>query len=149
MKRKIIIGILIIVVVGGFIGYRLYSEETADIVNKKPDEITNVKSLIAAFDADTASASKKYIDKIVEVTGTVKKIDTTGSLVLGEEDNLSEVVVGLDRRHMKDYENVKLGSVAVIQGICSGYSKGDGNDLLASLGTSVELKSAGVKTKNK
>jgi len=147
MKRKIIIGILIIVVICGFIGYRIYSEETADIVNKNPDEITDVKSLIAAFDADTASASKKYIDKIVEVTGTVKKIDTTGSLVLGEEGHLSELVVGLDRRHMKDYEKVKPGSVAVIQGICSGYSKGGGDDLLAALGTTVELKSAGVKNK--
>jgi hypothetical protein len=147
MKRILIIAVLVILFIAGFIGYRMYSEETADVVNKKPDEVTDVKNLIAAFDQDTASASKRYINRIVEVTGTVMKVDTSGSVVLGEEGSASAVVVGLDRRHISDHKQLKPGSIAVIQGICSGYSKGSGDDLLASLGTTVELKSAGVKDK--
>ena len=148
MKRNIMIIVLLLLVIGGFIGFRMFNEKTPDIVNKKPDAVVNAQSLVAAFDADTASAVKQYLDKIVEVTGTVKRIDTTGSVIMGEEGMASEVVIGLDRRHMKDYEKLKIGAPAVMQGVCSGYSKSNGDDLLASLGTTVELRSAGVKNKN-
>jgi len=147
MKQKIILIVLIIIVAGAWFAWTKYNERTPDVVDRKPDVTVDVKTLVAAFDEDTASASKKYIDKIVEVTGNVKKIDTTGTVILGEEGMLSEVVIGLDRRHMEDYKQLKVGSIAMLQGICSGYSKGDGDDLLASLGTTVELKQAGVKKK--
>lgn len=147
MKRTIIIIILLIVAVGGWYAYRLYQEKTPDVVNKNPDVVITAAELIAAFDRDTASARKNYVDKIVEVTGNVKRIDTTGSVVLGEEDSASEVTIGLDRRHLKDYEKLKVGATAVLQGVCSGYDKGSGDDLLASLGTTVQLRSAGVKNK--
>jgi len=147
MKRTIIIIILLIVAFGGWYAYRLYQEKTPDVVNKKPDVMITATELIAAFDRDTASARRTYVDKIVEVTGNVKRIDTTGAVVLGEEGSASEVTVGLDRRHLNDHEKLKVGSTAVLQGICSGYDKGSGDDLLASLGTTVQLRSAGVKNR--
>lgn len=147
MKRTILLFVLIIVVAGGWYAWTKYDERTPDVVDKRPDVVVDTKTLIAAFDGDTASASQKYIDKIIQVTGNVKKIDTSGTVILGEEGTLSEVVVGLDRRHMEDHKQLKVGSIAVVQGICSGYNKGSGDDLLASLGTTVELKQAGVKKK--
>jgi hypothetical protein len=148
MKRTILVIILILVVVAVIVGIKLYREQTPDVVNKKPDLVTDAATLLAAFDRDTASASKQYLDKIIEVTGNVKTIDTSGSVVLGEEGSASEVTFGIDRRHMKDFEKLKAGTKAVLQGVCSGYSKGSGgDDLLANLGTTVEFRSAGVKEK--
>jgi len=146
MKRKIIIGILIIIVIGGIIAYRMYDERTPDVVNRKPDIVTDAASLIAAFNTDTASASKEYLDKVIEVTGTVKSIDTSGAIVLGSGEDASSVVCGLDRRHLRDHEKVTKGSVAVIQGRCTGYEKGE-EMLGVSLGTTVQLAFAGVKIK--
>jgi tRNA_anti-like len=150
MKRRIFIVVLLIIVAGAWYAYHLYKEQTPDVTNKKPDAAVTVKDLLDAFNKDSAAARKQYVDKIVEVTGNLKKIDTTGSLVLGEEGNPSEVVVGLDRRHMKDYEKLKTGSMATVQGICSGCrsdNNSDPTDLLSGLGTTVELRSAGVKNK--
>lgn len=147
MKRIILIIVVLIIAIGGWYAYSLYKKQTPDIVNEKPEVTVSAKDLLDAFNKDTASARKQYIDKIIEVTGNVKRIDTTGSIVLGEEGSASEVTVGLDRRHMKDYQKLKTGSVAVVQGICSGYEKASGDDLLASLGSTVELRSAGVKEK--
>lgn len=151
MKRIIWITVILIIVIGGGYAYYLYKKQTPDITNGKPDVAVTAKDLLDAFNKDSAAARKQYVDKIVEVTGNVKKIDTTGSLVLGEQESLSEVVVGFDRRHMKDYEKLKLGTTAVVQGICSGArnenSSSDPTDLLAGLGTTVELRSAGVKNK--
>jgi hypothetical protein len=50
---------------------------------------------------------------------------------------------------MQDHQKVQVGKVATLQGICSGYSTGgssDPDDLLASLGTTIQLRSAGVKS---
>jgi hypothetical protein len=145
MKKKILVGVIVAVAIVGFIAYNKFSEVTPDIVNRKPDKSVTVKELVAAFDRDTASASKEYLDKIVEVKGIVKDIDTTGSVVLGENGTESSVVCGLDRRHMKDYEKIKLGEMATIQGVLAGYEKASGDDLLASLVTTVQLRSSGVK----
>lgn len=147
MKRIILVVIILIIAFGGWYAYRIYQEKTPDVVNKKPDVVITATGLLEAFNKDTAAAGKQFVDKIIEVTGNVKRIDTTGSVVLGEEGSASEVTVGLDRRHLKDHEKLKIGTVAVLQGVCSGYDKGSGDDLLASLGTTVELRSAGVKEK--
>ena len=147
MKRIILIVVLLIIAVGVWYAIKMYREQTPDIVNKNPDVVINATDLLNAFNKDTAAARKQYVDKIIEVTGNVKRIDTTGSVVLGDEGSASEVTVGLDRRHLKDYQKLKTGSVAVVQGVCSGYDKANGDDLLASLGTTVELRSAGVKEK--
>jgi hypothetical protein len=136
-----------VIAAGAWYAFKLYKQQTPDVVNKKPDVVISAAGLLNAFNQDTAGARKQYVDKIVEVTGNVKRVDTTGSVVLGEEGSASEVTVGLDRRHMKDYKKLKPGSVATLQGVCSGYDKASGDDLLASLGTTVELRSAGVKEK--
>lgn len=151
MKRKIIFGVLLLIVAGGIIAYWIVFKSRADIVQDKPDAQVSAGSLIAAFEKDTASASKQYIDKVVEITGMVKRIDTSGAVILGEEGSLSEVVVAFDQMyHKKDYEELKLGTQAVLQGICSGYaiSGSDPDDLLSGLGTTVQIRSAGVKSKN-
>ena len=145
MKKKIILLIIVIVAIAAIVAYRMYSEKTPDVVDKKADVSVDVKTLLAAFDRDTASAIQTYLNKIVEVKGNIKSIDTSGAIVMGDEGGTSEVVVGLDRRHMKDYEMLRVGTTGTVQGVCSGYSKGGGDDLLASLGTTVELRSAGVK----
>jgi hypothetical protein len=151
MKRIILVVIVLIIAIGGWYAYKTYQEKTPDVVSEKPDVVVTVKELLVAFDNDTATARKQYIDKIIEVTGNVKRIDTTGSIVLGDEGSASEITVGLDRRHLNDYKKLKVGSSAVVQGICTGSTSESNNsdptDLLAGLGTTVELRSAGVKGK--
>ena len=151
MKRKFILGILLLIVVGGIVGYMIVFKSRADIVNEKPDMVATVPELIAAFEKDTTTASKQFIEKVVQVTGLVKRIDTAGAVILGEDNSPSEVVVAFDQmHHKKDYEQLKVGSQAVLQGVGSGYSisGSDPNDLLSGLGTTVQIRSAGVKTKN-
>jgi hypothetical protein len=149
MKRKILIAVLIIIVAGAVVAYRMYSKPEPDVTQDRADVAVTAKDLLAAFENDTAAATKLYVDKIVEVTGTVRSTDTSGAVVLGEEGSASEVIIGFDRRHIKEVAQLKAGAVAVLQGKCSGYSKSssDPDDMLASLGATVHLRSGGIKNK--
>lgn len=140
--------IAVVIVLAGLAGAYFYFQQTPDVVQSNPDVSVGAKELIAAFQEDTAIAKEKFVDKVVEVTGTVKSIHPEGTIMLGEVGSASDVVAGLDRRHLDDVEKVKVGSVARIQGICSGYTTGgtaDPADMLSDLGTTVQLRSAGVK----
>ena len=149
MQKKyiIIIVILLIASAGAYIGITKYREQTPDTSKKKPDVVITAKELIASFDQDTAAAKKRFVDKLIEVSGMVVSVDTTGAVVLGEAGDPSAVTVSLDRRHIDDHKKLEAGTMAVLKGICTGYSKGSGDDLLASLGTTVELNFASVQNK--
>ena len=153
VKRiKVVLLIVVgLVLVAGLIGAYFYFKTTPDVVQDKPDVAVQAKELIAAFDKDTAAARLQFVDKVVEVTGQVKRIDSANAVVFGEEGSSYEVIVGFDRRHLEDYKKFKLGVVATKQGIFSGYKKSgnsDPTDLIASIGgTTVQLRSAGVKSK--
>lgn len=147
-KRRILLVVTAVLVLAGLAGVYLFFKQTPDVVQQRADESVNAKELIEAFQQDANAAKERYLNKVVEVTGTVKSIDPSGTVVLGEEGSASDVVAGLDRRHLNDYEKLKEGSIVVIQGICSGFTIGglaDPADMLASLGTTVQLRSAGVK----
>ena len=147
-KRTFIILIITLVIgIGTLVVYKILDEKTPDVSDRKADMTTDVKTLIAAFDKDTASSKKMYVDKLIELKGTVVSIDTSGSIVLGEAGDASSVTVSLDRRHISDYKKLQVGNVAIVKGICTGFSKASGDDLLASLGTTVELNFASVKNK--
>lgn len=108
----------------------------------------SVKELFTAFEQDTATANKRFIDKIVRVSGTVRSFDSS-AVVLGEEGDASSVVVGLDERNKQSISSLKEGAAATLQGKFSGYSKAsaDPEDLLSSLGTTINIDYGGVITK--
>ncbi len=150
MKRKIILAVAVLIVVGAIIAYRMYSKQVTNYANENPDFTITAQELVQAFDKDTASASRRFMDKVVRVSGTVKSMDSS-AVVLGEEGNLSDVVVGLDDRNSKDIKQIKVGQTAILQGKISGYnsSSGDGDDLISSLGgTTVNIDYAGVVNKH-
>lgn len=146
MKKKIVFGILGVILIVAAVGYYLYSKKTTDYAAQEPDIQITATELLQAFESDTAAARQKFADKIVEVTGNVKSFDSS-AVVLGEEGSASDVVVGLDDRHMQDIAQLKVGEQAMLQGKYSGYTKASGDDLLASLGTTVKIDYGGIKKK--
>jgi uncharacterized lipoprotein NlpE involved in copper resistance len=137
MKRKIILGLLIVAVVGIYIGYRKYHEKNDDLSGKKADASLNASTLIAAFAADTASANRQYMDKVIAVAGKVTKIDADGNPVvifLGADGQMSTVKCSMDSTYADEYKNISEGTQVKLKGICTG---GQTEDLF---GTDVTLK---------
>jgi hypothetical protein len=137
MKRTILIAVILVLAIGGWYGYRLYSEKNPDLKNSKPDFSIEGTTLIAAFNKDSSGASKQYINRIVEVKGTVSKADTSGVIALGTAGEMSTVECTMDKRHKEDYVDVKEGEQVSIKGRVTGFKSETMLDI--NLGTTVEM----------
>ena len=145
--RQLLFGVIIAgLAIGGYYAYRMFSDRTPDLGGAKPDAQIGANDLLAAFDRDTAAAAALYLDKVLEITGRVHSTDTSGAVVMGEEGSQSVVRFGLDRRHLTELGSLKPGSMATLQGRCTGYEKGE-EMMGLSLGTTVTVSFAAVKTK--
>jgi hypothetical protein len=148
MKRTTVILLIVLALIAicAFIGYRMYTNKVPNYADQAPDITVTSTELLEVFNKDTAIASKRFMDKVVRVSGMVKSLDTS-AVVLGEEGSPSDIVVGLDDRNVKGLGHVKVGDSAILQGKFSGYSKASGDDLLASLGATIKIDYAGLKDK--
>jgi hypothetical protein len=149
MKRTttILLTVLVLIAIAGFIGYRMYTNKVPNYADQTPDITVTSTELTEAFNKDTANASKRFMDKVVRVSGMVKSLDSS-AVVLGDQGSPSDIVVGLDDRNVKALEHIRVGDSAILQGKFSGYSKASGDDLLASLGATIKIDYAGLKDKN-
>lgn len=127
MKKRTVLWILITIVtiglVGGGYGFYEFFRTHADLSKVKPDFTLAASDLSSAFENDETAATKKYVDKVVQVTGPVASVemgsDSTINVTLRDEDALSGVICSFQGRGIEDV-SVKKGDVAVIRGQCSG-----------------------------
>lgn len=127
MKRKNILIILGIILVtglsGGGYGLYLFFKTHKNLANVKPDFTLSAEALSNEFESDEDAASKKYIDKVVEITGPVSSValgsDSIVNVTLSEPGALSGIICSFQGRSVDDIK-VKKGDVATIRGECSG-----------------------------
>ena len=101
----------------------MYNLKATDMSKAKPDFVISASVLQKEFEIDETAASKKYINKILEVTGTiafvkpsVKKVLNI-ALVTGNE--LSSVICTFPA--VSDTSKFITGNVITLRGECSGF----------------------------
>jgi hypothetical protein len=123
MKRIFLIVIVVALGVVVFFAFREYNRTNKDLKNTSPDIITTVSGILAAFDKDSASFNKKYIDKVIAVSGVVKSIDQQENpvvIAMGNAGEMSSVQCSMDSTYANEYKSVKEGSQVTIKGLCTG-----------------------------
>lgn len=121
MKKKLIIGIAIAVLIGGVYGYMQYNKPHLDIGKATVDYNLDAKDLLEDFQNDEAAAGEKYLDKVLLVNGEVKEIsvqDEKTSIMLKTGDPLSSILCELEEPG--DLEKISPGQQIKIKGVCSG-----------------------------
>lgn len=119
-KAKTFITILIIFIVGGFtVGFVLWNKPQRNVENEKAIEVPATQ-LVRDYQANEAEANKKYLDKAIQVTGTVTDIkanqDGKSTVTLASDDAFTGVFCTLKDQPGK----LSTGSTVIIKGICSG-----------------------------
>jgi hypothetical protein len=147
IKKATLIVIVFLLLGLALTAYLMYTHENPDQVSKTPEEITTAKQLLTEFEDDVARASARYIDKIVQFSGSLKNIDTSGSIIIGATETPGEIIVAIDPRYKKSLAGRTKDEVVVVQGLCSSYTRDEpsSDDLLAGLGATIRFRSGGIK----
>ena len=122
MKRLLLILLIIIVLAGGWYAYKLYTGKVPSLTEVKADASITATDLIAAFEKDSATANKKYLGKILEVSGNIKSVEKESATVsLGDAAGNSSVRCSIDSAFVKDISLLNPGSSIAIKGNCTGF----------------------------
>jgi hypothetical protein len=127
-RSAVLISILIILVVGGVIVYKIWNKPFNDPLEGDAIKITAIQ-LFNDFSTNEASAQKKYVpeklgDKKVEITGEIKEIgkNEDGEIfyILKTPDEMFGVKCIMDKG--EEIKNAKVGDAITIRGFCDGYN---------------------------
>jgi hypothetical protein len=126
MKTYVIIALLVV----SFIALSailaalyMFNLKHTDMAKASPDFVITASFLQKAFEDDETTASKKYINKILEVTGKIASVKPGGnnvvsiSLVTGND--LSSVICTFPA--VTDLSKFIVGNEITLRGECSGF----------------------------
>ena len=106
-------------------------------INVKADIKVSAINVIHEYEANDSASNQKYLGKIVEVDGNIKKIEADDkgfyTIVLGDTSSLSSVRCSMDSTHQKDAAKLVAGSSTTVRGSCTGFNKdelGLGSDVI-------------------
>ena len=127
MAKKLINILIVLVVlggIGGFMGYRWYHKPAKNAATEKVDITISATDLAKAFVTDEKAANGKYLDKNIQVSGTVAETDKNqdGGLmvVLETGDPMNEVQCTMQDKNA----TATKGQTLTIKGFCSGNNMG-------------------------
>jgi hypothetical protein len=114
---------LIVVLSGIFAGIYLFYKGPVDTENIKPVYTITAADLQREFSKNEDAASRKYINKIIEVRGNIASIDKTEgnniNISLKTSDDMSSVICTITE--LKGRDHISQGDEITIRGVCSGF----------------------------
>lgn len=122
--KKIIIAILILGIAGAFVAYKMYNKPHVNVVEVSADIKISADQILNDFTLDETTANKKYLDKIIKVTGVVSSIKfekEKGIISLQTTDDFGSVLAYLSDEATKEISLLKEGQSINLKGICTGY----------------------------
>lgn len=142
MKRKVtvsyvVITLLILGIAGALYAYKEFNRKTKAVAEQKANFSLKQEELFTAFSADEKAATQKFGGKIIEVSGTVKTVETDdkgfSTVVLGDSSSLSSIRCSIDSTATQTALSIQSNTKITIKGICIGYNAdelGIGADIL-------------------
>jgi hypothetical protein len=123
--RYIFLAILLIIVAVGVYAYREYHRKPAVLTEVAADAELSADSLLAAYSTNEDAANKKYLGKILDVTGEIASLgneqDTVINILLGPKEGMSHVSCSVSATELSNLKSLAVGKSATIRGVCTGY----------------------------
>lgn len=116
--------LFVLVLTGAAVVYFVWNKPHQDVASASSIQVT-AAALYQAFIKDSAAANLQYIDKVVEVSGTVKAISVNQQQqkVVSLQTGTGDAAINCTMEQ-KDAV-IKEGAAIKIKGICSGLGEGD------------------------
>ncbi|MBT8194847.1 MAG: OB-fold putative lipoprotein [Bacteroidia bacterium] len=124
--KKILIGVLALIIVGGIYFATQYFKPHKNIETAKEDVSITAPNLFSAFSDNEAKANTDYLDKIILVSGEINEVTVDDSsnvnvyLNVGN-DGFGSVSCNFSSEEGQKALNYKNGQVVKIKGVCTGF----------------------------
>ena len=126
MNRKQIFliagGLLIVIIL--IIGVKwIFQPASKSVQNKDAEFMFGASALVNEFITDEQMANSLYLDKVIQVTGTVNNIVDNGSIIvvsLKDPESTSGVLCSFDKSALST-DKLTLGSTITVKGVCTGF----------------------------
>lgn len=125
-KKNILIALLLVLVAGAIYVYKEFNRTNADITREQPAFTVTATDLIKAFTDNDSIAARKYVGKIISITGLVMNLnkDEKGySVSLGDTASMSSVRCSIDSMYTQRAANLKPGMSLQVKGNCTGFNE--------------------------
>ncbi len=132
-KRKAVryslLALLLLGAGAAYYGYTEYNRKVKDIATMHPDFTIQAAVLLDEFSKNDSLSSKKYLDKVVAITGVLKSLDKDEkgffTVVLGDPAANSSIRCSMDSAHNAEAATLSNGSIIEVKAICTGYNADD------------------------
>jgi len=120
--KKVLIVILILIAAGAGAGVYMWNKKPAQVEDIKSETVT-ADVLAGAFTANETAANSKYLNKVLDVSGTIAEVtknqDGKTVITLGvSNDPLSGVQCTMREANVA----AEAGKAITIKGFCNGYT---------------------------
>ena len=122
MKRKIILAILALGLLGGAYGLYLFNKPVKSLENQKAQFTISSQELLSTYEANEENANAKFLDKIIQVSGKIDNIEESEagiSVLIDAESMMGFISCELDAG--QELNGKKVGDQITIKGLCAGY----------------------------
>ncbi len=121
--KKILLGLLVLGLLGAGYGYYMFNKPVASTEGAKASFAVEAPALFSAFEQDEAVANEKYLNQVVEVSGTLGEIKTGDAgnpqLVLKAGDDAMFGVI-CEMESGFDVSGLQTGRAVKVKGVVSG-----------------------------
>lgn len=131
MKKKtprwifIVAVVLLLLAIGVGYAFREYNRKEPQTADRPAVFTIAASDLMKQFRKEEKNANLKYLDKVIEVSGELKSVDTGDkgelTLVLKTSEELSSVRCSIDSLYSAQAGPLVAGNPVRVKGICTGY----------------------------
>jgi len=123
LKTVILVVLVLALIVAGAWYYIMHMPEKS-MAKQSPDFVIEAAELAAEYENAPTASDKKYIDRVVEVSGIVADISHDQNdqtvIILRDEQSLTGVLCTLDEKQEKAAAGIAVGDRITLKGTCTG-----------------------------
>lgn len=123
MKKSLLL-LLLLLLVGAGIAYKMYNKPHADLSQAKADVTLDATALFTEFSEGEEAANTKYLNKVIDVKGTVTEVKAgeVTTVALQTNDDMGGVVAAeISPTAAAKAATLQAGSSVTVRGTCSGF----------------------------
>lgn len=134
-KKWILLVIAFCILAAGIFAYLEFTRTHKNLEDLKAKYEITATELIAAFEQDEANASAKFIDQVLEVSGTLLSVEKDGNLIdlsIEGGENGGSILCELDSSQQEKAGTLSIGSTIIVRGVCAGFNADEllGSDVI-------------------